>query len=452
MAELDPSTLEENQMVERKESFNERGLKTLCAFLNTDGGSLYVPVTDNGEVLEVPLTDQQLQNVANQVIDGLGVQPNIISHSWNGRDFIEIQVSKAQNPIALKGSYYIKVGNTTHRMSQEQLRARMLNNVPWDAQIAEGKTIEDLDQAEIKRFVQSGQDLGRISSELDPNAPEAILRRTNLSNQDGLTNAAILLFGKNPQALFQSARVRIGVFASETEVLNDKIAEGHLFQQVRRAEEIFKSHIKHGYKISDEEFTRIEQWEYPLPAFREGIMNAVIHRDYHRHGAEVQVKIFPDHLSIFSPGGLPDGLSVDELLDTHPSVKRNNLLADVFYLAGLIETFGTGISRIQKHLSEEGLPDPVLEDKGHSFVITFKQLSASQKSEVPISLNTLSIRQLEILKLAEDGPFQTSDLEENFSDVTPRTLRTDLKELVDRKHLVATGKTKSRKYRLNTDK
>ena len=80
MAEFDPSTLEENQMVERKESFNERGLKTLCAFLNTDGGSLYVPVRDNGEVLETPLTDQQLQNVANQVIDGLGVQPNIISH------------------------------------------------------------------------------------------------------------------------------------------------------------------------------------------------------------------------------------------------------------------------------------------------------------------------------------------------------------------------------------
>lgn len=447
MPVLDPSIFEENQMVERKEAFNERGLKTLCAFLNTDGGSLYVPVRDNGEVLETPLTDEQQQNIANQIIDGLGVQPSINTHSWDDKEFIEIQVSKAQNPVPFKGSYYLRVGNTTQRMNPEQLRVRILKNVPWDSQLIAGSTMDDLDIAEIKRFVRAGQEAGRISTEVDPNDPGAILRQTNLIRNSVLTNAAILLFGQNPQQLFPSARVRIGVFATEDDVIDDKMADGHLFHQIRRSEEILKSHIQHGYEITDEEFTRKEDWEYPLPAFREGIMNAVIHRDYHRQGAEVQIKLFPDHLSIFSPGGLPNGLNVDELLEKHPSIKRNNLLADIFYRAGLIETFGTGISRIQRHLKEADLPEPKLDDRDHSFVLTF-----SQRIEKPVIADeeVLNERQLKALELAQKGRIKTSDVQELYPDIDPSTIRRDFRELVEKRLLKAMGTTSARFYILKS--
>jgi ATP-dependent DNA helicase RecG len=447
MLELNPKTLEEDQGTEFKESFNERALKSLCAFVNTDGGSVFVPVDDNGVVLEDPLTDQQIQNVANRVVDNLGIQPSIISHRWQGRSFIEIKVPNAESPIPLKGKYYIRIGNTTQRMNSSQLRDRMLESVPWDSQLVKGVGLDALDTSEIKRFVKSGQDAGRISAEIDPNKPEAILSQTNLLKEEGLTKAGILLFGKDPQSYFPAAVIRIGEFASESEVRNDKTAKGHLFQQVRKAEDIIKDRMQHGYEISDQQFTRQERWTYPLPAIREGIMNAVIHRDYHKQGAQIQIKLFNDHLSIFSPGGLPDQLDVDDLLTNHPSIRRNNLLANVFFRAGLIESFGTGISRIRSSLKDAGLPEPVLEDRGHSFVLSFYRYS-KEKSVEELDVSNFNERQLKALELAKEGSIRTQDLATIFTDVEKRTLRRDLKELVEKDFLEAKGKTSDRYYQL----
>ncbi len=447
MANFDPSKIEESQKVERKEAFNDRCLKTLCAFLNTDGGSLFIPVRDNGEVLDAPLTDRQQQNIVNQITAGLNIQPNIVTHTWDGREFLEIEVAKAQSPVQLRGRFYIRVGNTTQEMSEDQLKYRMLAEIPWDAQIAKGITIDDLDVAEIKRFVLTGQDKGRINLEVDPNDPDTILMQTGLLNENGLTNAAVLLFGKTPQLLFPYAKVRVGLFAFDDEVLDDKMIEGHLFQQTRRAEEIIKNHMIRGYEISAEGFERKDNWEYPLPAFREGLMNAVLHRDYHRRGAEVQIKLFPDRLIIFSPGGLPEGLSVDRLLDTHSSIQRNRLLADIFYRAGLIEAFGTGISRIQNHLEKAGLPEPMLDDRGDTFVLTFNQKKASTVSAITEELNE---RQLKALELAKEGRIRTSDLHEFYPDVDSSTIRGDFRKLVKKDLLKAIGTTKDRFYIINS--
>lgn len=448
MAELDPNTLEENQKIELKETFNERALKSLCAFANTEGGSVYVPVKDNLEVVNDPLSDEDRQSIANRVIANLGIQPNIKSHTWKGRSFVEVRVSNTPHPVHLKGRYYKRVGNTTQRMAPDELRKQMLNSVSWDSQIASGITLEDLDKSEIKRFVRSGQDSGRISSEIDPNKPEAILKQTNLLREEGFTNAALLLFGKDPQSYFPAAVIRIGEFASESEIKDDKIIKGHLFNQVRNSEEIIKSNLKHGYKISDEQFTRKEQWTYPLPAIREGIMNAVIHRDYHRQGDQVQVKILPDKLNIFSPGGLPNQLSVDDLLTNHPSIRRNNLLADIFFRAGLIESFGTGISRIMVSLKEAGMPEPTLNDKGYSFVLAFKLKEEKTFKEADDDSYDLNKRQKKALELAESSSIKTKDLKEYYSNVSKRTLRKDLNELVELGLLRAKGKTKSRRYEL----
>lgn len=448
MSELDPKTLEEDQHTEFKESFNERALKSVCAFANNEGGSVYVPVKDNLKVVNHPLSDQERQNIANRVIDNLGIQPQIKSHTWKGRSFIEVHISQTPHPVHLKGRYYKRVGNTTQRMTPDELQRQMLNSVSWDNQIAKGITLKDLDKSEIKRFVTSGQDSGRISSEVDPNDPEAILKQTNLLREDGFTNAALLLFGNNPQIHFPAAVVRIGEFSSESEIINDKIIKGHLFDQVRSSEEKIKSHLKHGYKITDKEFTRQEQWTYPLPAIREGLMNALIHRNYHRQGDQIQIKIFPNRLSIFSPGGLPDELSVDDLLTNHPSIRRNNLLADIFFRAGLIESFGTGISRIRKSLKEAGMPEPILNDKGYSFILIFnlKNEETLRKSDSePLDLNE---RQEKALELAEEGILRTQDLATFFTNVEKRTLRRDLKELVEEGLLEAKGKTSNRYYQL----
>ena len=155
-----------------------------------------------------------------------------------------------------------------------------------------------------------------------------------------------------------------------------------------------------------------------------------------------------NRISIFSPGGLPDRLSVDDLLTTHPSVRRNNLLADIFFRAGLIEAFGTGISRIRKSLDRAGLPAPEFEDKGHSFVMTLYQQFEGKAGEATVDFDELNDRQKKALELAEEGSIRTKDLTGIFNEVEKRTIRRDLRELVKKGLLKAKGKTRNRYYEL----
>ncbi len=448
MSELDPKNFNEDQQTEFKESFKEPALKALCAFANKEGGSVFVPLNDKGVIVEESWSEEKIEDIANRVINNLGIQPSIRSHHWREQNYIEINVPKVESPIPLKGRYYIRVGNTTQRMNPEQLKSRMLESVPWDTQIVENISLADLDESEIKRFAKSGQEAGRISAEIDPTEPEEILKRTHLLREEGFTNACLLLFGKKPQRHFPSANIRLSEFASETEIINDKTVKGNLFQQVRKSEEVVKDHMKHGYEVSEQKFMREERWTYPLPAIREGIMNAVIHRDYYKQGSQIQVKLFDNRISIFSPGGLPDRLSVDDLLTTHPSVRRNNLLADIFFRAGLIEAFGTGISRIRKSLDRAGLPAPEFEDKGHSFVMTLYQQFEGKAGEATVDFDELNDRQKKALELAEEGSIRTKDLTGIFNEVEKRTIRRDLRELVKKGLLKAKGKTRNRYYEL----
>lgn len=91
---------------------------------------------------------------------------------------------------------------------------------------------------------------------------------------------------------------------------------------------------------------------YPLPALREALLNAVIHRNY-TDGSDIQIKIFDDKISIFSPGTFYGGISVADIQsDNYRSSLRNKLVAEAFYLTGSIEKYGSGFIRIRKALRD----------------------------------------------------------------------------------------------------
>ena len=112
------------------------------------------------------------------------------------------------------------------------------------------------------------------------------------------------------------------------------------------SEEVIKNFINVRYEITGEQLTRKNIWDYPLEAIREALLNAVIHRDYFKYNVQTQIKIFNDWIWFFNIGGLPEGITLEQLKTTHPSVARNPLIVHIFYLAGLIEEYGSGIGRI----------------------------------------------------------------------------------------------------------
>ena len=178
---------------------------------------------------------------------------------------------------------------------------------------------------------------------------------------------------------------------------------------------------------------RKEEWEYPLLALREGIINALVHRDYALN-SNVQVRIFDDRLEIWSPGGLPFGLTAAKLKGKHESKPRNKEIANTFFMVKLIEQWGTGTNRIIELCKERQLPEPDFEDTGTSFIITFKKYQITE--EVLKELNERQKNALEHIQ--EKGKITNREYCE-INKVVKNTAYRDLMELIDKKIILQKG-------------
>ena len=177
----------------------------------------------------------------------------------------------------------------------------------------------------------------------DENDYVKILQKLNLLENGKLTRAGILLFGKNPKRYWTSAYIKVGKFLTNTDIISSDDVEGNLFEQVEKTIELLRTKYLIS-KIRFEGIYRKEELEYPEEALREAIINAVIHRDY--IGAHTQLKVYTDKIILWNDGSLPNEIKIEDLKKDHHSKPRNELLADVFFKAGLIEAWGRGTIKI----------------------------------------------------------------------------------------------------------
>jgi tetratricopeptide (TPR) repeat protein len=244
-----------------------------------------------------------------------------------------------------------------------------LKSGSFDDQACEA-TLYDIDEDAVRLHVRKAAERGQSVSE--GSLPlQAILEELGLYQSGFLTRAAILLFGKNPQRMFPQAKVRCGRFKGLTlgEAIDELAIEGTLLDQVADCERFILRNIRKGWII--EGFERREQWEYPIEAIREALVNAIVHRDYHSSG-NVQVRIFDDRIEILSPGCLPEPLMVADLLKPHLSYPRNQWIAECFHQVGLIEQWGSGFRRILDSTKSHGLPEPNFSEETNKFVVVLK--------------------------------------------------------------------------------
>jgi len=259
-----------------------------------------------------------------------------------------------------------------------------------------------------------------------------------------LTIAALLLFGKNPQRFLLQARVRCARFKGENEVefLDLKVIEGDLIQQVEEAMSFVRRNTSMTARIEDGALSRKEHWEYPLDAVREGITNAVCHRDYADSG-NVLVKIFDDRLEVLNPGGLPAGLTVEDLKNPHESKPRNKLVADAFFLIKYIEQFGTGIGRMIEECRLAGVPEPQFESRAGGFRIAFRLTMLGDQRATEMGLTE---RQLLLLqKSAAIRRGTTAELAK-LLEVPKRTVQRDLQYLTKKGLLIRRSNGKHTSY------
>lgn len=351
----------ESQSIEYKRFWRDEYLKWICGFANADGGMLVVGRDDQGRVVGLSNAAKLMVDLPNKVRDVLGILVEVNLRSEKGRDYLEIPVAPYPNPISYKGEYYYRSGSTNQMLKGSSLDRFLLrkHGRTWDSVPQPGVTIADLDPGALERFRYLAVRSRRIDDSIAEEPISQLLEKLHLVEGDYLTRAATLVFHPEPQRFVSGAIVKIGAFENNATLRYQDVIEGGLIAQVNQTIEVLQAKYLRAW-ISYEGMQRIETWPVPIPALREAVLNAVIHKDY-ASGIPIQISVYPDKLMIWNPGELPPNWTVEKLIGKHASIPFNPDVAGVFFRAGLIEAWGQGIERMFNVCQEAGMPLPIME-------------------------------------------------------------------------------------------
>ena len=267
-----------------------------------------------------------------------------------------------------------------------------------------------------------------------------------------VTLAGMLCFGREPQTVFPRANVDIGHYrGSETvsfEVVHlEKEIGGTIFDQLARVESYLWTNTHHGMTLSENSFQRIEVHESPQAVIRELCVNMLAHRDYANFLSSARVQLFRNRIEWISPGGLPPGITVENILAEQAS--RNPVILSILYEAGYVEAFGQGLDTVVAVLAREEMAPPRFHDTGASFIVTIHGQPAEAMQGGGGALLQLNESQRTILSLLRArGEATPRDLRSLFPDRAERSIQRDIKGLMEARLIVTSGGSRSLRYRL----
>ena len=312
-----------------------------------------------------------------------------------------------------------------------------------------GAAVDDLDPDLIQEYRRLRQQTSPAQSALPtPN----FLQRIGALDQDQVpTVSGLLLFGRNPQTFLPSAHV---VFVSfKQPVVRPAERRSHRYARREELTGHLSKVIADSYNLIRQEMTtqsvvqglaRKDRTEYPLSVVREGLVNAVAHRDYSLTGRSIEVRLQDDSLEIISPGGLPAHITLDNILDEHYS--RNPRIVRALYHWGFIEELGLGIDLMYSELMQHGHPPPEFSATEHRFSV--KIYGVKDHSSVPepwqASMNQRQMAAIRFLQV--HGSISNREYQDLCPSVTSETLRLDLATLVEQGLILRIGEKRGTRY------
>jgi ATP-dependent DNA helicase RecG len=362
----------ESETLEFKESFGKDVIETICAFGNSTGGRILVGVDDRGKVKGTTVGKDSLRDWSNQVAQGTGMHPSFQALRLNKNPIVVMTVHESRiKPVMFHGKAFKRSGSATRQMNLEELTRVALSSVgtTWDALPELRAKPSDISLAKVRDFIRQANRQGRRPVP-SGTAPLQLLKKLDLLQEGRPTRAALLLFGKNPQHFYSQSLVKIGRFRDENLIVDDRRIGGTLFNQVEETMNYFRDRLETRFVMTGRPAREVV-WEYPLEALREAVTNAVCHRDY-LSPRDTEVRIYDERLRVWNDGGLPPPLSMKDLEGEHSSFPRNKKVAEIFFYAGLIEQWGSGIHKMREDCRKAGMPAPLFEET-QGFRVTFQK-------------------------------------------------------------------------------
>ena len=346
--------------------------KSVCAFVNTEGGELYVGVANDGTVVGVGNVDDTMIRLSNTLRDTIlpDVTPfiQIRDQQEDGKTVVKMTASiGTERPYYLKqngltpNGVYVRIGSASVPVNEAGIRRMIMDT--------SGKSFEE------SRSLNQELTFDILADEMEKKNIDfgsAQMKTLKMVGADGLyTNLALLLSDQCPftikAAIFQGTDN--AVFRERKEFT------GSLLKQLREVFQFLDFYNKTQATFNG--MDRTDQRDYPEDALREALLNSIIHRDYVFSGSTI-INMFEDHIEFNSLGGLVSGLSMEAIM-LGISQSRNPNLAAVFYRLKWVESYGTGIKKIKRLYANSG-SEPIFKAVEGAFSVTMSNRNENKTS------------------------------------------------------------------------
>ena len=439
--------MSESQNIEYKESWRDEYLKWVCGFANAQGGTIYIGLNDDGNVVGVQNVKKLLEDIPNKIQSQLGIVTDVNKHTKGGKDYLEIRVEPSTFPISYHGEYHYRSGATKQQLTGIALSEFIMKKtgVRWEDVTVDNITVDDLDDESFKIFRREALRKKRMTeSELNV-SNEELLRKLHLLTDGKLKRSAVLLFYHDPGVVQNGSYIKVGKFDERGRVVYHNDLEESLIVNAHKVIDlIYQMYLK--AKIGYEHDIRVEEYPFAREAIREAVYNAIAHNCY-MYGVPIQIKIMDDAITISNSCILPEGWTVDTLMEPHESKPYNPDIAGVFYRAGFIETWGQGIQKICDECRDLGADIPSYELIGTTLRIRFRALESAliDQPKVPKRQNDVLDGVLDdvladrIIKALKEAPQITQKELVSMLDVPYRTLQRKMDDLKAEGRIIRKG-------------
>jgi len=368
----------ESEQLEFKASVRKDEIaKVLCSFLNGKGGRVVVGLSDSGKPVGVSNAEKSVEQLKMFLLTAIVPEAPItidVEH-LEERKLILLKVyGGSKQPYLFDGSIYYRLADKTVKATSQQIseliHGRQKSETHWERQPALGVDLEDLDQKLILSVIKESRDNHR--GNFEGNNAIDFLSHYGLFQNGSFTHACVVLFAKNPTKYLPQVRVRLteyGEGKTDSALLRDEVFEGNLFTIQDKLERYIEN-LGVRSVFDKNQWKRID-FKFPPKALQEGVINALMHRDYSSHSSSVAISIYPDRFVISNSGHLPSGWKGTDLKKDHRSVPNNPDIAHIVFLRGLIDKLGRGTIKIVELCKKEGLKDPEWKPDIDGVTLTF---------------------------------------------------------------------------------
>ena len=426
----------ETENIEFKLQVTDDVYKEVIAFANTDGGTIYIGIDNNGNVVGIDDVDETFTRITNGIRDA--IQPDVtmfIKYALQDNGVVKITVGEGSyKPYYLKSKglkpsgVYIRQGASKAQASPEQIR-RMIKE-------SDGDIFEKMRSMEQNLTFRAAEDIFKKYNVEFSEEKYRILGITDYT--DSLyTNLALIL---SDQCMHT---IKVAVFGNDfnTEFRDSKEFSGSVFKQL---EDTFGYLMLCNKTVATfKGLEREERSDYPPEAIREALLNAIVHRDYSFSGSII-INVNDNETEFISIGGLLPGLSPDDIR-SGISQPRNKSLAEIFHRLHLIESYGTGIRRIY-NLYRNCSVQPRIEITSNTFKIVLPNMNGNNvKEKVGATPDVTSQKQTVLDFIEENGGITDSEVQE-LLDVKSTRAYTLMKEMEKEGLIIIVGRGSDKKY------